>query len=655
MKKVKYIKRRLWAFFLSVALLAGTMPAIISAQDSNVSNTLLQEGTYSKDKITLTSIPNTTRKIMAFITDKGDRSEINCPEVVYAIGTDERWSVPVSVEDDGTLDMEPFVYSGNDKGIIVWTNATKEFTESSTSEDIAKSMRVSLAVFDSTSNVEFKNTNVSYYDSENISTYTPKVTEIDGKFLVSWIVYYDTEDKKAYGIEGFYYNPDNNTFYSEDNVTDENGRLIPMVFARDCNYISSYAIAKVGNDVVTVWDEPTEQINIYDVMAEKVVKKNYYFGKYKSSTLKMAIDNGNNVKKLTDGSTHASVIDSDIPGIAYYNNGKIYKISNDEQNGLVNTELADVSKTGDTKYSIVSKDGIPTYITALLYEPLNTNITNITIGGEDYEKSTDGIWKDKDGKVKEFKQEDICIYYINPKTGNTDTLPQKLCDRDKIHFPTYPAFIIDSSNQLGVMYIIGQVWDNVHYSLIYSTYNQKYLFQADYSKVDEAIAKANVLNKDDYIDFKAVTSAIDAVVRDKDYTEQSAVDAMAKAIEDAIKALQLKPTPETTTTIPETTTTEQVTTNQETTTVEQVPTTSRTEATTVEQVSTTSRTEATTEETITMVNPTETETQYITTSVNNNTPKTGENSNITLWMIVFFITAGGILTITLEKRKEDKQ
>ena len=379
MKRIKYIKRRFVALTLSVALLVGTMPAIISAQDSNVSNTLLQEGTYSKGKVTLTSIPNTTRKIMAFITDIGERSELNCSELVYTMGTDERWSVPVSVEDDGTLDMEPFVYSGNDKGIIAWTNATKKFTESSTSEEIAKSMRVSLGVFDSTSNVEFKNTNVSYYDSENISTYTPKVTEIDGKFLVSWIVYYDTEDKKAYGIEGFYYNPDNNTFYSEDNSTDENGRLIPMVFARDCNYISSYAIAKVGNDVVTVWDEPNEQINIYDVMAEKVVKKNYYFGKYKPSTLKMAIDNGNDVKKLTDGSTYASVIDSDIPGIAYYNNGKIYKISNDEQNGLVNTELADVSKTGDTKYALVSKDGIPTYITALLYEPLNSNRNNITI------------------------------------------------------------------------------------------------------------------------------------------------------------------------------------------------------------------------------------------------------------------------------------
>ena len=63
---------------------------------------------------------------------------------------------------------------------------------------------------------------------------------------------------------------------------------------------------------------------------------------------------------------------------------------------------------------------------------------------------------------------------------------------------------------------------------------------ADYTKVDEAIAKANALNKDDYKDFSAVESAINAVVRDKNITEQSEVDAMAKAIEDAIAALQYK-------------------------------------------------------------------------------------------------------------------
>ena len=63
---------------------------------------------------------------------------------------------------------------------------------------------------------------------------------------------------------------------------------------------------------------------------------------------------------------------------------------------------------------------------------------------------------------------------------------------------------------------------------------------ADYTKVDEAIAKANALNKDNYKDFAAVEAAINAVVRDKNITEQSEVDAMAKTIEDAIAALVYK-------------------------------------------------------------------------------------------------------------------
>ena len=64
---------------------------------------------------------------------------------------------------------------------------------------------------------------------------------------------------------------------------------------------------------------------------------------------------------------------------------------------------------------------------------------------------------------------------------------------------------------------------------------------ADYTKVDAAIAKANALNKDDYKDFAAVEAAVNAVVRGKNITEQGTVDAMAKAIEDAIAALEKKP------------------------------------------------------------------------------------------------------------------
>ena len=63
---------------------------------------------------------------------------------------------------------------------------------------------------------------------------------------------------------------------------------------------------------------------------------------------------------------------------------------------------------------------------------------------------------------------------------------------------------------------------------------------ADYTKVDEAIAKANALNKDNYKDFTAVEAAVNAVARGKNITEQAEVDAMAKAIEDAINALDWK-------------------------------------------------------------------------------------------------------------------
>ena len=63
---------------------------------------------------------------------------------------------------------------------------------------------------------------------------------------------------------------------------------------------------------------------------------------------------------------------------------------------------------------------------------------------------------------------------------------------------------------------------------------------ADYTKVDAAIAKANALNKDNYKDFSAVETAVNAVARGKNITQQAEVDAMAKAIEDAITALQYK-------------------------------------------------------------------------------------------------------------------
>ena len=103
---------------------------------------------------------------------------------------------------------------------------------------------------------------------------------------------------------------------------------------------------------------------------------------------------------------------------------------------------------------------------------------------------------------------------------------------------------------------------------------------ADYTKVDEAIAKANALNKDAYTNFTAVETAINAVVRDKNITEQDEVDAMAQAIENAITALVEKPTEvptETPTAAPSTSPTE-APTETPTVTPTAAPSTSPTEA-----------------------------------------------------------------------------
>lgn len=67
------------------------------------------------------------------------------------------------------------------------------------------------------------------------------------------------------------------------------------------------------------------------------------------------------------------------------------------------------------------------------------------------------------------------------------------------------------------------------------------IYPADYSKVDAALARAKALNREDYGDFTAVQAAMDAVVRGRNITEQGAVDAMAKAIEDAVACFEEKP------------------------------------------------------------------------------------------------------------------
>lgn len=64
--------------------------------------------------------------------------------------------------------------------------------------------------------------------------------------------------------------------------------------------------------------------------------------------------------------------------------------------------------------------------------------------------------------------------------------------------------------------------------------------KADYTELDKAEEAAKALNKDNYVDFTAVEKALEAIDRTKNLIQQSDVDKMAKDINDAVAALVYK-------------------------------------------------------------------------------------------------------------------
>ena len=132
---------------------------------------------------------------------------------------------------------------------------------------------------------------------------------------------------------------------------------------------------------------------------------------------------------------------------------------------------------------------------------------------------------------------------------------------------------------------------------------------ADYTKVDEAIAKANALNKNDYKDFSDVEAAVNAVVRGKNITEQSEVDKMAKVIEDAIASLETKPA----NTTPGTT--EQPSVNPKPSTEEQ---------------------------TLVVPKP----------NTEGQSPQTGDTGSLALWIALLFVSGGAVIGTTAVTRKK---
>lgn len=552
-EKKNYKSVKLVVFVLVFILLVNTVPVKVSAAESKEDVYLMYYGNPDYCRLKGAKLPGTSSDLLLYSWYM-DSDGQDCAKLYWSGSSEEYANVsrPTEIQDDKTWDMDPFLFTDtddtfNNNMIITWTDANKKFDGTETKDEIAGSMRISVRALKSSTVVFSDKILTVTKESSDVSAYNSHVTKFGDKILITWVVCSDVKnDDSAYGIEGLYYDPDTNKFSSDDNKTDAKGNLIPMVFAESCNYISTHTVAELNGSVAVLYEEAVDGTHVSDVMYDQVKQRDkvslYSPGEFKNNKVKLAVNNGRNVDTVNLPDTYGSIVETDLPKLVYYCNGKIKEIGTDSDStsGWKIEELADVSKTGDARYSILSKDGSMQYITAREYSPLKIDKSEITLNGMKYTKSSNGKWMDEQNKEQDIRQEDIRLYYYNNTTGKAEILPQKLHGKDGVFFMAQPSIFINHSGMLDVTWFYANANENMSFGLYHTTYEQQSVQKADYTAVNEAIDKVNALNKNDYEDFSAVTDAVNAVEYDKDYTEQETVEGYAKAIEKAIKALKLR-------------------------------------------------------------------------------------------------------------------
>ena len=554
-KKLFSVKSKITALALCVLLLIGTVPIQVSAAQTSSDVTLLN-GMNGDADIKFVEFGNSDKQLaVMLVDDKGEEAYFR--QLCQSIITDETSvSIPRSIKDDNTTDLQPFVYSQSESPskndiIITWTDADKKFDSKTTAEEIAGSMRISIAVMNSESHdFPFGAYNISVgknaNEGNNVCYYKSRVTKLGDKILITWAVCKNVENNNGcFSIEGMYYNPTDNTFSTDTNEKDNNGKLLPMSFVKNRNYISDYSVADINGKTAVLFQEATDGTPRMAVeMYTSVINPE---GTYpftvkesdKNRDLNLAVSN--TVTNLVPSGKYTSLVESSMPCLSYYCNGNLYTVSpaNSTPEGWRAAPFLDVSETGDTKYSFIIKNNVVQYISALQLTPLKTNLKEVTYGGKTYTKTDDGKWIDKDGKTAELYQHDVRLYYKGADDNQMSLLPLPLLDTDENFITCMPSFVIDSKNRLATIWAYGKPSES-YISLYHTIYSQENLQKANYSAVNEATARANALNKGDYSDFSAVENAINSVVYDKTYKEQTTVNAYADAIENAINSLTLR-------------------------------------------------------------------------------------------------------------------
>lgn len=545
---------KITALVLSLLLIIGMIPLQVSAAEPTT-NTVLMEGINPTAEVKVAQFPNSSTQLMLLTCDSGETPTF-ARELYYSISRDGlSYSRPTRVKSDLTNDLYPFIYtptgsSSQNDLIFTWTDADKVFDTDITPEGAANSMRISIAVMNSESlSFSVEPYTFSVHESNDVCHYKSRITNIDGKILVTWVVCSDIKQNEgSFSVVGMYYNPATNTFSTDDNQKDENGKLIPMTFVDGRNYISEYSVAKLAGGIAVLFEEDTDGKRITDEIYSCTTDNRYNYPydfkeTNKNTELNLAVSG--KVTNLAPSGGYGSVVESAMPYLSYYYNNNLYNISDysASYDGWRTESVLDVSETGNTRYSFVTKNSTVEYIAAREDTPIKTDKTEINFRGKKYTKSADGKWLDDDGNSCYIYQENIRLYYREPTENKPVLLPLGLIDKDEFIFTSspMPSFFIDDSDRLNSVWITGyKNFERAGATLSSVIYSRENLLKANYKAVKEAITRANALNQSDYSNYSNVTDAINAVVYDKGYKEQSTVNAYATAIENAIDSLTLR-------------------------------------------------------------------------------------------------------------------
>lgn len=545
---------RITALVLSLLLIIGMIPLQVSAAEPT-KNTILMEGINPTAEVKVAQFPNSSTQLMLLTCDSGETPTF-ARELYYSISRDGlSYSRPLQVKSDLTNDLYPFIYtptvSSSQKDLIItWTDADKVFDTDITPEAAANSMRISIAVMNGESlSFSVEPYTFSVHESNDVCHYKSRITKIDGKILVTWVVCSDIKQNEgSFSVVGMYYNPDTNTFSTDDNKTDQNGNLIPMTFVDGRNYISEYSVAKLAGGVAVLFEENTDGKRVVDEIYSCTTDNRYNYPydfkeTNKNTELNLAVSG--KVTNLAPSGGYGCVVESSMPDLSYYYDNSLYIISDNTASpeGWKTFPILDVSETGNTRYSFITKNSSVEYIAAREDTPIKTDNTEIDFRGKHYTKSADGKWLDDDGNSCYIYQENIRLYYRESSGNEPVLLPLGLIDKDEFVFTSspMPSFFIDDSDRLNSVWITGyKDFDRRGATLSSVIYSRENLLKANYKSVKEKIARANALNQSDYTNYSAVTDAINAVVYDKGYKEQATVDAYATAIENAINSLTLR-------------------------------------------------------------------------------------------------------------------